>query len=50
MPVVIYGTSQECADAMKIDRHSFYSYIMLSRKGRQGKKYEIFEDEEEELE
>ena len=47
-PIVIYGTPQECADALGITRDSFYSKIAKERSGkRKSNKYEIFEDEED---
>ena len=46
-PIMIYGTPEECAQALGITRESFYSKISKARNGkRMPKKYEIFEDEE----
>ena len=46
-PIVIYGTPQECAQALGITRDSFYPKIAKERSGgRRSRKYEIFEDEE----
>lgn len=47
-PVVIFGTSDECARALGITRGSFYSKIAKERSGmHRSRKYEIFEDEED---
>ena len=45
-PIIIYGTAQECADALGIDRHSFYGQVMQARKGKGPKSYEIFRDDD----
>lgn len=47
MPVVVYGTAQECARALGVKLNTFYHYVYHRRNL---KKYEIFEDELEELE
>lgn len=47
-PIVIHGTSDECAKMLGITRDSFYSKIVRQRNGRKPEKYEIFEDEEDE--
>ena len=47
MPVVVYGTAQECASALGVKLNTFYHYVYHRRNL---KKYEIFEDELEELE
>lgn len=46
MPVMIYATSKECAEAMGVTLHTFYRYIHWERtgKGHQGK-WAVFEDE-----
>lgn len=49
MPIVIYGTAEECAKAMKIEKKSFYSYILRSRRGYKLRRYEVFEDDTEEV-
>ena len=46
-PIVIHGTSDECAKALDITRDSFYSKIAKQRQGKKPMKYEIFEDEED---
>lgn len=43
-PVVIYGTSRECADALGIDRGSFFRQLNRQKRGLGPKSYEIFED------
>lgn len=46
-PLVIHGTSDQCAEVLGITRDSFYSKIVRQRQGRPPTKYEIFEDEED---
>ena len=51
-PICIYGTSEQCAAALGIPVHTFYTYITRQRSGRKApKKIEIFfddiDDEEE---
>ena len=46
-PIVIHGTSDECAKMLGITRDSFYTKIVRQRNGRKPEKYEIFEDEED---
>ncbi len=53
MPLIIFATSHECAEAMGCNIRTFFSYLARFRKGmRYPKKYMIYEDEidEEELE
>lgn len=45
-PIYIYGTAQQCAAAMGVTVHSFYTARTRSQKG-QNKKYEIFDDGDE---
>lgn len=48
-PIVIYGTSKECANAMGIRLNSFYKHIVRMRKGKTNTtKWLVFEDEKEE--
>ena len=48
-PLVIYGTSKECAKAMGIKVNSFYRYIVRMRQGKiQLRKWLVYEDEVEE--
>ena len=47
-PIRIWGTSQECAEALGISRGSFYTQIVRARKGRPPQKYEIIEHTEKE--
>lgn len=46
-PVIIYGTAEQCASALGMKVHSFYSLVMRQRKGERVGKCEIFEDEED---
>ncbi len=46
-PLLIHGTSKECAEVLGITRDSFYTKIARQRNGRRPEKYEIFEDEED---
>lgn len=47
-PIVIYGLTHECAEAMGISVDSFYKAVHRQRHGEPIKKYEIFEDDFEE--
>jgi hypothetical protein len=46
-PIMIAGTSIECAAALGITRESFYSQLHRTRTGRPPERYEIFEDDPE---
>ncbi len=46
-PIMIHGTSAECAGALRIGIPSFYKQIQRSRQGQPSQKYEIFTDEED---
>lgn len=51
MPLIIYGTANECAEAMGVTLNSFYRYLMRIRQGKiQVRKWQIYEDEVDELE
>ena len=51
MPIVIYGTARECAEAMGITLNSFHRCVMRTREGKiHMRKWEVCEDEVEELE
>ena len=51
MPLIIYGTAKECAEAMGVTKNSFFRYIMRIRDGKiQVRKWLIYEDEVDELE
>ena len=51
LPLVIYGTSKECAKAMGIRVNSFYRYICRMRGGKiKLRKWLVYEDEVEDLE
>lgn len=51
MPLVLYGTSKQCAEAMGISRHSFYKYISRMRGGKiKLRKWLVYEDEMEDIE
>ena len=51
MPLVIYRTAKECAEAMGITLHSFYRYLTRIRQGKiKIRKWLIYEDELDELE
>ena len=46
VPVMIYGTAQECADAMGITRETFYKHVQRMRGGKiQLRKWAVYEDE-----
>lgn len=49
MPLIIYGTSYECAEAMGITVNSFYRYLCRIREGKmQLRKWMVYEDEVDE--
>lgn len=51
MPLVIYGTSKECAEAMGVTLNSFFRYIMRIKEGKiQARKWLIYEDEVDDME
>jgi hypothetical protein len=51
MPLIIYGTSKECAEAMGVTLNSFFRYIMRIREGKiKVRKWLVYEDEVEDLE
>lgn len=51
MPLILYATAKECAEAMGIKRNSFYRYICRMRGGKINlRKWLVYEDEVEELE
>lgn len=51
MPIVIYGTARECAEAMGITLNSFHRCVMRTRQGKHKiRKWAVYEDEVEELE
>lgn len=51
LPLIIYGTSKECAKAMGIKVNSFYRYIVRMRQGRiRLRKWAVYQDEKEDLE
>ena len=48
-PLVVYGTSKECAKAMGIKLNSFFHYIARVRKNPQTQsKWTVYEDSQEE--
>ena len=48
-PLVIYGTTKECANAMGVSHHTFLEYICRIRKGKwKSRKWIICEDEVDE--
>lgn len=50
-PLILYGTSKECAIAMGITVNSFYRYICRLRGGKiKIRKWSIYEDEVEDFE
>lgn len=52
MPVILYATAEECAEAMGCTRATFFSYLSRFKKGyKYPKKYLIYEDivEDEEV-
>lgn len=51
VPIMIYGTVQECAKAMGITVQSFYRHLCRIREGKRNmRKYDVYEDEVEDLE
>ncbi len=49
MPVILYATAEECAEAMGCSRDTFFTYLSRFKKGMMyPKKYLIYEDEVEE--
>jgi hypothetical protein len=51
MPLIIYATAKECAEAMDCTVGTFYSYLSRFKKGNPyQKKYLIYEDETDEKE
>lgn len=51
MPLIIFATAHECAEAMGCNIHTFFSYLSRFNKGRPyPKKYLIYEDEIDEEE
>ena len=50
VPLIIYGTAEECANAMGIKVNSFYRYIVRMRQGLiKFKKWVVYKDEVDEL-
>jgi len=47
LPVIVYGTSTECAKAMGITRNSFFRYICRMKSGIRLRKWLVYEDEKE---
>lgn len=48
-PICIYGTAEECAEAMGVTLHGFYKSIWSRRSGRNTpRKYDIYIDDDEE--
>ena len=51
LPLVIYGTSKQCAKAMGVTLNSFYRYICRMRQGKiKLRKWSVYEDEKEDQE
>jgi predicted DNA-binding transcriptional regulator YafY len=51
MPVVVYGTAKECAEAIGVSVRSFYRYISRIREGKiSSRKWDVYEDGESEEE
>ena len=51
LPLVIYGTANECAEAMGITLNSFWRHLMRIRGGKlKQRKWVVYEDETEDLE
>ena len=49
LPLILYGSSKECAKAMGIKVNSFYRYICRMRQGKiKLRKWLVYEDELEE--
>ena len=46
-PIFIYGTGQQCADALGITRPSFYKQLNRTRQGLPPLRYEIIEHKAE---
>lgn len=47
-PIVIYGTSIECAKVMGVTMTTFYIYVTRSNKNYGHRKYDIYVDDPEE--
>lgn len=48
LPLVIYGTSKQCAKAMGVTLNSFYRYICRMRQGKiKLRKWSVYQDEKE---
>lgn len=48
MPVIVYATAKECAEAMGVCLCSFYRYLTRLREGKiHTRKWDIYEDEED---
>ena len=48
MPLILYATSYECAEAMGITHNSFYRYLCRIREGKiKIRKWLIYRDEED---
>ena len=46
VPVMIYGTAQECADAMGISRQTFYKHVQRMHGGKiTSSKWAVYEDD-----
>lgn len=46
MPLIIYASPKECAEAMGIKLNSFYRYISRKKSGRsQTRQWAVYEDE-----
>lgn len=51
LPLILYGTSTECAEAMGVSRNTFYRYLVRMRQGKiKLRKWLVFEDEVEDEE
>lgn len=51
MPLIIYATAKECAEAMGCKVSTFFTYLSRFRKGKPyPKKFMIYEDEVEDIE
>jgi hypothetical protein len=49
-PICIYGTARDCAEALGIEVKSFWHQIMRVRKGETLRRYQIFKDDNIDIE
>lgn len=47
LPLIIYASSQECAQVMGVTMPSFYSYVSRTKSGKVTGRWLVYEDERE---